>query len=548
MSNEYQNLSQLRSGNISSCYGIVVNFTTPKKTKAKDFLQTISLVDPSTNGQIIKLFIFNPELKSFPTIEKGDILYCKNVKVQEFNFKIQLKSYIISTFIVFPKDKNNFEKENSIITNYRKWWDENKYSFQNNSNYTKCTCKISELNQNIKYFDIYCQLIRIFDYNSSDRTSVLLTDYTENELLETKVFHENPNIHAKIYLTCTFWDEYAVEIKKFNEGDFIFIKNVVLKFNNGSMEGVIHGNSNWNQLYILENGDRNMNIIKNNRENFLKNNLEISSTPPSPKDKKKISDRSVSLIDDSIIITEKVNDLITSDDSFINNDFSEITTSTPKKDNKINRNDNLFSNSPINQNNILIHNNQSLTMPIRITNIKHVNMPITKIKDVLISKQIPNKYRCRVKVVDFMPRKFENFTRPYCTICKKTFDKIKDKKVVTCSRCNSTGDKIKYAFMFSFLVEDDGEKFLPIIIFEIEKSEFLGLPATSLSDPKDIEKLRSRLSKFWTFESKNCFTNKEKTISRTKTVLIGKFFDVCIERYKNTQGIRQKVFDTKLNL
>jgi len=28
------------------------------------------------------------------------------------------------------------------------------------------------------------------------------------------------------------------------------------------MEGVIHGNSNWNQLYILENGDRNMNIIK----------------------------------------------------------------------------------------------------------------------------------------------------------------------------------------------------------------------------------------------------------------------------------------------
>jgi len=88
----------------------------------------------------------------------------------------------------------------------------------------------------------------------------------------------------------------------------------------------------------------------------------------------------------------------------------------------------------------------------------------------------------------------------------------------------------------------------PILIYFSIKSEFLGLPATSLSDPKDIEKLRSRLSKFWTFESKNCFTNKEKTISRTKTVLIGKFFDVCIERYKNTQGIRQKVFDTKLNL
>jgi len=46
---------------------------------------------------------------------------------------------------------------------------------------------------------------------------------------------------------------------------------------------------------------------------------------------------------------------------------------------------------------------------------------------------------------------------------------VKDKKEVVCSRCKSTDDKIKYAFLFSFLVEDDGEHFLPIIIYEIEK-------------------------------------------------------------------------------
>jgi len=55
-----------------------------------------------------------------------------------------------------------------------------------------------------------------------------------------------------------------------------------------------------------------------------------------------------------------------------------------------------------------------------------------------------------------------------------------------------------------------------------------------------------RLSKLWTFKTSNYYVNKEKTISHAKTILCGNFFDVCIERYKNSQGIRQKIFDTKL--
>ncbi|ORX77449.1 hypothetical protein BCR32DRAFT_247918 [Anaeromyces robustus] len=146
-------------------------------------------------------------------------------------------------------------------------------------------------------------------------------------------------------------------------------------------------------------------------------------------------------------------------------------------------------------------------------------MPITKIRNILSSKQIPNKYRCRVKVVDYMPRKFENFTRPYCTICKKTFDKVKDHEPV-CVRCEASGNKIKYAFLFSLLVEDDGKHFLPIIIFEI--------------------------GKLWKFGTKHYYIDKEKVIGGSKTTLCGNYFDVCIERYKTKQGIRQKVFDTRL--
>jgi len=47
-----------------------------------------------------------------------------------------------------------------------------------------------------------------------------------------------------------------------------------------------------------------------------------------------------------------------------------------------------------------------------------------------------------------------------------------DNSLVCCNRCKSTGAKIKYAFLFSLLVEDNSKCFLPIIIFEIDKVSY----------------------------------------------------------------------------
>ncbi|ORY33346.1 hypothetical protein LY90DRAFT_512096 [Neocallimastix californiae] len=226
--------------------------------------------------------------------------------------------------------------------------------------------------------------------------------------------------------------------------------------------------------------------------------MKISSSPPSPQISKAINDHSNTSIDDSLLISEGL----------------------------------LF------------------IRPLKVTHIEHFNMPITNIKTILKSKNIPNKYRCRVRVVDYIPRKIVNFTRPYCTVCKKTFEKSMDNSLVCCNRCKSTGAKIKYAFLFSLLVEDNSKCFLPIIIFEIDKSEFLGLPATDLKNPKDFEELKSRLKKLWVFKTVSdnyCVNeNKKLTLTHSRTILCGNIFDVCIERYKNTQGIRQKVFDTRI--
>jgi len=55
-----------------------------------------------------------------------------------------------------------------------------------------------------------------------------------------------------------------VEIKKFNEGDYLYIRNLSVKFNNNTIEGVIHGNNNkyGNSLFVLEQNNPNIEIIK----------------------------------------------------------------------------------------------------------------------------------------------------------------------------------------------------------------------------------------------------------------------------------------------
>ncbi|ORX77450.1 nucleic acid-binding protein, partial [Anaeromyces robustus] len=356
MRGNFLKLSELKPGSISSCIGIITDFTVPKITKRNEYYQAISLVDPTTEGKITKLIIFNPNINSFPNVkEKGDIIFCRNVKIQKFNDKNQIISNNQTSFRVFPrvKDPTSCDIEFLIVDTYRNWWKANEINnFNNGKLYSRKVHKISELNDSVIYFDLYCQLIRILDFHIDNCVSALVTDYTENELLEEKIFHENSSIFTKMYLTCTFWDEYANEIKKYSEGDYIFIKNIKVRRNNKNnyfLEGIIHGNSNnWDSLFILEDNDPSIDEIKKNRIKFLENHFEIPSTPPSPlKTSNTNGDKNSLLNDDSLLISENISNLINLDDSFMEKDInpSEMTTSTPKKNiNSIN-DKNLFLSS-----------------------------------------------------------------------------------------------------------------------------------------------------------------------------------------------------------
>ncbi|KAJ3325153.1 3-ketoacyl-CoA thiolase with broad chain length specificity [Boothiomyces sp. JEL0866] len=136
------------------------------------------------------------------------------------------------------------------------------------------------------------------------------------------------------------------------------------------------------------------------------------------------------------------------------------------------------------------------TPALEATSIKNVNN-ITSIKDVKSCTE-SKKFRIKVKIVDYMPYKLECFTRPYCQFCKQALNLMAEVEEYTCPTCN---DQIAdFIFLFSLLVTDDNEHFIPLIFSEMHAIEFLGdfYPSNLMNDTGKVEELRSRLSKYIT--------------------------------------------------
>nr|KAJ3418676.1 3-ketoacyl-CoA thiolase with broad chain length specificity [Polyrhizophydium stewartii] len=186
-------------------------------------------------------------------------------------------------------------------------------------------------------------------------------------------------------------------------------------------------------------------------------------------------------------------------------------------------------------------------LPTPPTTLEHGGLNRISIKAACSMHLIPNKFRCKARVVEYLPRDLRDFARPYCAACNASFVRSDPRpdEAPLCPEC-STSDWIEYVFMFSLLLTD-GTEYLPVIVSGDEARYFLGsdlAPADLYFDESRLQQLRLRLSCLWTMpDASDC--------GDAPRVQDAAAFECMIESYMSvqadgTRAPRYKLFNTQI--
>ncbi|KAF7980156.1 hypothetical protein HWV62_39613 [Athelia sp. TMB] len=116
----------------------------------------------------------------------------------------------------------------------------------------------------------------------------------------------------------------------------------------------------------------------------------------------------------------------------------------------------------------------------------------SSIREVLDTKEIPNKHLLRVHIRDFFPFSLEQFVMRRCKHC----DKKIDDRYLECLPCLDVETTVRHVFCFFFLLEDaDGKELLVSVSDECPLLQ--GLATIDLrEDPSILQELTDRLEPF----------------------------------------------------
>ncbi|KAI7906380.1 uncharacterized protein BX663DRAFT_548568 [Cokeromyces recurvatus] len=287
----YKNLSEIKPETYVDVYAIVVD-TKPFKRISngrQDYIFSITLIDPSLNGESITANFFKSKTESLPQVRVGSILVLKNIKVNEFNNRIQLASSNRTLYTAF--DPVSLEEKPSVDVFYKiedhekiiiralHSWNQQYMSLIKEKRVQMATIikrPILQTDQLIHnpamYFDYIGMVVA---YNRPDSRSVVdlvLTDYTINP---KPYFNDEYNVKGISYeflLQCTLWDNHADNCPELNFGDYVFIENCTRNARSQSLEISVKGNrSKKHQLTVLEEKDPSL-------KNLLERRLKFDGT------------------------------------------------------------------------------------------------------------------------------------------------------------------------------------------------------------------------------------------------------------------------------
>ena len=123
-------------------------------------------------------------------------------------------------------------------------------------------------------------------------------------------------------------------------------------------------------------------------------------------------------------------------------------------------------------------NVESRSLQTSCTITEHPCVPFTSLKDIKTCRTVPNKFRCRVKALVYLPSDVRRFVRKSCQSCRYLFAEHSDsnssdggassERSILCSRCNQDAGLV---YLFSLVIEDESA-LLHAIVFDQDVAFF----------------------------------------------------------------------------
>ncbi|KAI9096213.1 hypothetical protein DFS34DRAFT_158883 [Phlyctochytrium arcticum] len=210
---KYSALSDLVVGMTRIVYGVVIQFSKPRKSSGTDSVVNLILTDPTmpkiADGMVMNFF--HPNLWMLPRPEAvGDVIVCA-IKIQKYRDKLQgislKKEYMVH---IISKDVAD-----PIASHLREWWtsanapraDDGVIAY-----FGRPTLEIKDIKVPNTFCDLVGKVVHCFPYviGPPSRLQILITDFTENTDISCPLEmsfmpYIDPQYAPKTILSITLW-------------------------------------------------------------------------------------------------------------------------------------------------------------------------------------------------------------------------------------------------------------------------------------------------------------------------------------------------------
>ncbi|KAI9029380.1 hypothetical protein DFJ74DRAFT_658284 [Hyaloraphidium curvatum] len=397
-------LRELQPCPSATFYAVVAAAKEPTKSKGTDYVLSFQLTDPTVENTFVSVQIFRRTLAELPSVQVGDVVKLSNVKVQRFNGKAQCLSTRQTACLAFPSDRKDLvarpppdnspegaaevdqEQDERPIAALRRWWRKSRERVEPAAmilpSARRPTLRQSELEAN-RFFDYYGEVLATRSITDT-QCLVWLTDFTASPLLrpyepEGLIPEYEPVCQGSV-LPCIAWDANAVRAAGLVAGQIALFRNMLARDRDGFLEAHLHGDREGT---ATENRIRVIDIEDSSLLEFLEQRASVVSVPPrrismcQPSQKRRISEA---------FDTE--------------GEGSEASPSARRS--------------------------KALSARTSLASAQSATPRTNRsrsIAEILMDNQVPNRYFCDAKVLDYLPRRTKDFAVPICDRCHARQDR-----------------------------------------------------------------------------------------------------------------------------